>query len=561
MKNLALLAALALVAGAVFAQQPVDSTVLLRAYESLLDGDELRVGDSVEESFTVTVPADGTLRVTVVSPDFFPSVGVGTDAALLRRADGTANATAVSVRVESGQRIRIVVAVESLEPDDTFAEYLVSVEFTEGDDRLRVGSSTGGNLTTGDERDERGAYIDWHEIDLPAETRIQVDLSSFDFDAYLTVELPDGRVIENDDADGSDSRLAFSSGAGGIARIGATSFSSGSTGHYTIEARAVELRSIGVGELLTGELGGPEIAYVLTATPGAIVQIEVRSQDFDTYLEVSDAYGTYLYNDDAESTSVSRVVYAVAPDGEADVVVSSLGDGSGSFTLEASPHTFDGPEIADGYRLSDGELVSAALRPSVGDATGPQGQRFTFEADSGERVEIILRSDDFDSYLEVIAPNGASTTDDDSAGGLDSKIIFTVDASGIHDVYARDLGGQSLGSYTLSFSRLDAGRLLLETRGELTHDDDADITGKFYDIHPFTVTEGRLVTIDVVSDDFDGYAIVRSESGQVLYRDDDSGGNANPRIVFTAERSETLELVVTTYSAETIGGYSVSIYE
>jgi len=561
MKKSIFLAILAFAALALGAQDSTAPTVLLRTYESLLDGDELTTGDSREESFSVTVPADGTLRVTVASPDFFPSIGVGTESALLRRADGVGNATQTTVRVESGQRIRIVVAVENPDPDDTFAEYLMSVVLEEGDGSLRLGTSLAGDLSPGDELDQRGAYIDWHEIDLPAETRVQVDLSSFDFDAYLTIELPDGSVVENDDADGSDSRVAFSTGSGGAARIGATSFSSGATGDYTLEARAVERVEITVGETVSGELRSAESAYVLTGTPGALVEIELRSQDFDTYLEVSDAYGAYLYNDDAGSTAVSRVIYAIAPDGEATVAVSSFGDGRGSFTLAVSPETFDGPEIADGYRLTDGELVSGALRPFGGSEPGPQGQRFTFEADAGERVEIVLRSDDFDSYLEIIAPDGTSTTDDDSAGGLDSKIILSADSSGVYDVYARDLGGQSIGSYTLSFTRLDSGRLLLDTRGELTRDDAADISGKYYDIHPFTVTEGRLVTIDVRSNEFDGYAIVRSDSGQVLHRDDDSGGNSNPRIVFTAERSETLELVVTTFSAETVGGYDVSIYE
>ncbi len=561
MKNFALIAVMSLVAGAVFAQQPQDSTVLLRTYESLLDGDEFQTGASREESFSVTAPADGTLLVTVVSPDFFPSIGVGTETALLRRADGVSNATKVGVSVESGQRIQIVVAVASLDPADAFAEYLMSVLLVEGDERLAVGGSIVGDLASGDERDERGAFVDWYDIALPAETRVRVDLSSLDFDAYLTVELPDGRIVTNDDADGSDSSLAFSSGTGGLARVGATSFSSGSTGLYTIDVRAVEQVSVSVGEMITGELLGSESEYVLTGTPGSLVQIELCSQDFDTYLEVNDAYGTYLYNDDAESTSVSRLVYAIAPDGEATVVVSSFGDDGGAFTLEVSPDTYDGPEIADGYRLSDGELVSGALRPSGSQTAGPRGQRFTFEAETGERTEIVLRSEDFDSYLEIVGPDGSSTTDDDSAGGLDSRIILTADSSGIYDVYARDLEGQSIGSYTLSFTRLDSGRLLLDSRGELTRDDAVDITGKYYDIHRFTVTEDRLVTIDVLSNEFDGYAIVRSESGQVLYRDDDGGGNANPRIVFTAERSETLELVVTTFSAETVGGYTVSIYE
>ena len=220
-----------------------------------------------------------------------------------------------------------------------------------------------------------------------------------------------------------------------------------------------------------------------------------------------------------------------------------------------------GPVIADGYRLFDGEVIEGVLGPHLSTFDGAYRQRFTFDAGRGERIQIVLRSDDFDSYLTVVAPDGHEQTDDDSAGGYDAQLVLVTEQSGVYEVFASDFGAGAFGEYTLSFTRMGEARLLLDTRGALTSGSDTDISGKHYAVYRFSVTGGRLVTIDVRSADFDGYAIVRSVSGSILHRDDDGGGDMNPRIVFTAEQSEVLELVVTTYGAEETGDYSVSIYD
>jgi len=54
-----------------------------------------------------------------------------------------------------------------------------------------------GELGPGDTK--LGRYFDTYPLQLTAGERIVATLSSYDFDAYLILESPDGREIENDD--------------------------------------------------------------------------------------------------------------------------------------------------------------------------------------------------------------------------------------------------------------------------------------------------------------------------------------------------------------------------
>lgn len=562
MKRVVALVLVLFAATGLFAQEPPPAEEILRGYGALESSDDRGPGGRAEDRYSVTAPRDGTVAVTVVSPDFAPGLAVGVGGRAERGASG-ANAARLTVVVGAGETLSVGVYAAG-PATGGFSDYLVVARYdaaAAGGARLVPGVSVTGELSPDDERTGEGSYYDEYELALSRGQRVRVDLSSDDFDTYLVVELPDGRTFENDDAAGTDSSVSVTFGEDGTARVEVTSFGFSSTGDYRIDVSLVEQRTIRVGERVDAVLEGRGDEYLLTGRPGETVTIELESFDFDTYLELSDRSGTYLSNDDADGISLSRIVYEMGEAGEATVTVSSFSDGRGEYELDVQRYEYSGPRIPDGYRLSDGETVSGALGPHLPASDGAYRQRFTFDASKGERVEIVLRSDDFDSYLTIVTPDGREITDDDSAGGLDSRAVFPAETAGIYEVYASDLGGSSIGDYTLSFDRIADTRLLLDTRGELTRDDATDITGKYYDTYRFTVSAGRLVTIDVMSEEFDGYAIVRSRSGEVLYRDDDGGNGSNPQITFSAERSQTLELIVTSYSEGSTGRYTVSIYE
>lgn len=83
-----------------------------------------------------------------------------------------------------------------------------------------------------------------------------------------------------------------------------------------------------------------------------------------------------------------------------------------------------------------------------------------FEGTSGQRVQIDLRSRDFDCYLQLLDAAGNVLSDnDDGAGGKDSRVTVTLRTSQRYQVVANTYGDSPRpGSYTLLLTVLPAGR-------------------------------------------------------------------------------------------------------
>ena len=76
---------------------------------------------------------------------------------------------------------------------------------------------------------------------------------------------------------------------------------------------------------------------------------------------------------------------------------------------------------------------------------------FTLQARAGERISVTLRSNDFDAYLAVVegrncSPEASSETDDDGAGGTDSRVEMTL-GSGPYSIRANSLNEGEVGRF------------------------------------------------------------------------------------------------------------------
>ena len=555
---LVLMIAVAFVAGA-FAQ--TDSVVLVRAHGSLT-ADDVSYANGAADWYDIQVPADGRLEVIVVSVDAPPTLLVRPSGRSVEEVPGGRDAVRISRGVVQGERLSIGVttgyAASPVWSGPT--EYVLQVVFASGDATLAVGGFLTGSLESGDEQTNDGSFSDWHPLPVSAGGRLRVDLSSADFDTHLIVELPGGRILENDDTTGTNSSVGFTPATSGVARVGVRSYGYGGFGQYEVSVIEEEVQLISVGETVTADLFGSSGAYSVQGFSGQSAEIDLSSFEFDTILTIEDPDGTYLSNDDHGNSTDSHLFYTFGDTGTATITVSSY-DGFGEYTLSvrASNVRFETP--ADGYRLEDGDIINGRLGPRSPQLEGVFYQRFTFYAEQGERFEITLESAGFDSFLRLVDPRGLEWSDDDSAGDLNSRLMFTAERAGAHEVYASPLGYGESGLYTLSFTRAAAGRLVLSTRGQLTPNDDTDITGKSYDNYEFQAQAGRTVTIDVMSLAFDTQAILRDAFGAVILVDDDGGSESNSRIEFVPDRTANFELVVTSFLAGSYGNYTVTIYE
>ncbi len=260
---------------------------------------------------------------------------------------------------------------------------------------LAVGSSVGGVLGFRDRQRGSGKIEDVYVLSGRRGDRVELSLSSSEFDSYLLVTGPGGFQIGNDDdpagrAGSLDSRLVLELPEDGAYRISATSFRPGATGGYRLSAavprggaavsRPDPAQAVAVGSTAAGTLGGRSVdRYRFSGRRGQRVAIELASNDFDTVLVVRQPDGEEIDNDDsgprARPSTNSRIETALPEDGDYLILVSSYR-----------------PDRGGKYRLS--------LRPSQGSARqiAVQGGRRVFAlsvgvSDYGGRTSALANTD------------------------------------------------------------------------------------------------------------------------------------------------------------------------
>jgi hypothetical protein len=101
------------------------------------------------------------------------------------------------------------------------------------------GQAIGGQLSLSDPRlSDNSVYQAWTYIGTRGE-RIQVDVTSSNFDAYAIIEDAAGKMlVRNDDGGGgTNARIVFKVPANGAYRIIANTYRQGSYGQYTLSVR------------------------------------------------------------------------------------------------------------------------------------------------------------------------------------------------------------------------------------------------------------------------------------------------------------------------------------
>jgi hypothetical protein len=213
---------------------------------------------------------------------------------------------------------------------------------------LAPGSSFSGELTPLDNQRRSGKYEDLYRIEGRRGQRVEITLTSEDFDSYLVVNGPGGYAMFNDDGEGLElgSRLVVELPQDGTYRVSATSFAPGSMGAYQIRAREAAAGAaldqvepstpIQFGASIQGQLeqqdakseGKVQDRYRLTAQRGERVRIDLSSPDFDTLLTLQLPDGTILSNDDHgnETGTNSRLETVLAEAGDYIIAVTSYGE-------------------------------------------------------------------------------------------------------------------------------------------------------------------------------------------------------------------------------------------
>jgi hypothetical protein len=167
---------------------------------------------------------------------------------------------------------------------------------------------------------------------------------------------------------------------------------------------------------------------------------------FDTYLRIEDSAGRSLAQDDDGGDGLnSRLTFRPTQNDTYRVIVTSCGPNAvGQFTLKIQPSL---PEKL--VLTAQGQLTRNDPFDKV--RQGSHCKTYNVKLEAERNYVIDLQSAQFDAYLRLEDAAGNNLArDDDSGGGLNSRINFRPQQTGFYRVIATSLGNGSIGEFNLT---------------------------------------------------------------------------------------------------------------
>ena len=429
--------------------------------------------------------------------------------------------------------------------------------------------------------------------------RFEIIARSDAFDTVVEVGREDGyggweQLFYDDDGlgEGLNSRLRFVAREAGDYVVRLRSFGGSGRGDYRLvlndlgplpPPQPIQIGGTAEGVLTADaaedDYGQRYDAYTFTAREGDRLEAVVRSQAFDTVLEVGQddpsGWTQLAYDDDGlgEGTD-SRARWVAQADGEYQLRVRSYaGDAVGAYTVSLADRGPLPPPPPPGAIA-----VGAEVDGQLADGDGMTAEEYVYDdyrlqARRGQRLSITLRSEEIDTLVRVgrLLSDGSFEEiayDDDGAGNLDSRLIFTPEANGTYVVRATSFSPNTTGAYRLTVRDLGQPprprrlRLGQSLEGSLTEQDGMSEAETRYDAYSFRLEEGERAQFIARSDDFDTLLVVAQPMDDgtpelIAYDDDGLGEGTNSRLIFTAPETGTYELWVSPYDETGLGDYSL----
>jgi len=344
--------------------------------------------------------------------------------------------------------------------------------------------------------------------------RIQIDLMSSDFDAYLYLRDQNGQNLAQDDDGGGglNSRIIRDLPYTGMYQILANTLRAGQYGSFTLSLQGTAMGqqfvtqpqvtslqimttgTIGLNQQVQNILGaGAPLydgkkyhAYDFQCTAGQQIQMDILS-DWDNYAMVFDPAGNIAARDDDSGEGLNaRIQYACAMTGTYKLMVTtySATTSTGQYTLRVQGLGMPTPitptpiqpqpqQIVSNIPPQPAQAMPTNLIPAPGQtgqiaigqvmrgrletgdqtmADGTFADIWQFQGAAGQTITIDVRSDEFDTYMQLLDANGNKLgEDDDSGGNLNSRLTFTLPATGMYQIVVNNSGqSKRMGLYTVS---------------------------------------------------------------------------------------------------------------
>jgi tetratricopeptide (TPR) repeat protein len=218
------------------------------------------------------------------------------------------------------------------------------------------------------------------------------------------------------------------------------------------------------------------------------------------------------------------------------------------------------PRSTDPVTLAQTNPITVTGQLDENSATLSDGSYFnvhTFEGNAGTQIQIDLASNEFDTYLLLIGPDGqVIAQDDDSNGGTNSRVLVTLPTTGTYQILANTYSAGEVGRYTLTWSALIAADVAQSetlqgatVTGRL--DENSQVNdGRYFNVHLFEGLAGATIFIELQSNDFDTFLALAGEDGNVVAQNYEWRGRQGSQIITTLPNDGTYQIIVTHYFSE-----------
>jgi len=516
--------------------------------------------------------------------------------------------------------------------------------------RIAIGQTVTGRLVAGDFVRPDGSYADSYVYQGRAGERITVTQRSRDFDSWVVVDDPRSATWQeyDDDSGGNlDAELTVTLPRDGPYLIVANSVAAEATGSYTMSLRSagrgpvdpgsggagrrgtiadlgrLQLPRIAAGQTVNGQLSTSDFlrtddntyvdGYTYVGRAGERLTVTMRSSAFDSWLVFDDPNGPMRENDDdGAGGNDSQITVTLPHDGNYVIAANSVARSSGAYSLTVRSSRGGGDPSDDGDgddpvtprggggtiadlgrmqlpRIARGQSVSGRLAQGdflrSDDNTLADG--YFYQGRAGEQVTIVMRSSAFDSWLVFDDPNGPmQESDDDGAGGNDSRLTVTLPHDGRYVIVANAVRPGATGAYTLTVQGsgggddagpsndggntgtiADLGRMRLPSitagqsvngrlsSGDFVRSDD----DSYADGYAYQGQAGERITVTLRSSAFDSWLVFDDPNGPMQEHDDDSAGGNDSQVTVTLPHAGRYVIIANSIGARATGPYTLTV--
>jgi len=591
----------ALMAGAAAAQTPQALSVGGRVNGALRESDP-STADYRYEDYRFTARAGQRLEAVLRSEAFDAYLAVFREGAtggepLAEDDDGLGEGTHARLRFTPETAGTYVLRVRTLE-GDSGGDYALTLSERPPAARpprprpVRIGETVDADISARDPEDDDDLRYDAYSFRARAGERVAIRVTA-DEDADLDPLLKVGRMngpdfaelAGNDDTDGLNPYLVFTAPAAGeyVVRAGALR----GTGAYRLQVEEgpppLPAKDIAIGgDSVSGAIaegdarndgGYPADAYRFNGRAGQRVRAVMTSDDFDTHLTLrrEGASEALAENDDGgDDGTNSLLVHTLPEDGVYLLEARALSNeetGDYELTLTETAPEREPATLAAGVKV-EGAIEDADPRDEEDrgfDAYAVQGR-------AGQRMQAIMRSGDFDTYLRIGKAGGEFeelASDDDGLGrGTDSRLNFTFPEDGAYVLRASPLSAKEDGLYSLEL--LDrgpeprAGSILVGAKayGTLSEDDSSAEDGSFFDAYEVEAKDGETLRITMTSNAFDAVVHVgqmKDGEWEELEADDDGLSDTHARLDWEVPRDGTYVIRAGSFAQGGLGEYVLTV--